>query len=200
MRSENQTSTIMVVDDVPANLKLLESMLQAQSYRVVAFPRGALALKAADKNPPDLILLDINMPEMDGYEVCERLKEDERLKDIPVLFISALSETLDKVKAFTAGGVDYITKPFQFEEVLARVETHLHLRKLQHELQRHNKHLGELVEEQVREISDSQMATIFALAKLAESRDDDTGQHIERTSIFCKRLAQTLQKKSQICP
>ncbi len=131
----NKKATIMVVDDVPANLKLLESMLQAQNYRVVAFPKGALALKAAHKNPPDLILLDINMPEMDGYEVCERLKEDERLKDIPVLFISALSETLDKVKAFNAGGVDYVTKPFQFEEVHARVETHLELYLKKHELQ-----------------------------------------------------------------
>jgi signal transduction histidine kinase len=129
------TSTnIMVVDDTPANLKLLEGMLQAKGYLVLAFPRGQMALAAAVKSPPDLILLDINMPEMNGFEVCERLKADAALKDIPVIFISALTETEDKVKAFAAGGVDYVSKPFQFEEVNARVETHLRLRRQQLEL------------------------------------------------------------------
>jgi putative two-component system response regulator len=131
---------------------------------------------------------------MNGFEVCERLKADEVLKDIPVLFISALSETADKVKAFSVGAVDYVTKPFQFEEVHARVETHLRLRRLQVELERHNLHLEELVTEKVREISDSQLATIHAVSKLAESRDDDTGHHIERTQTFSKVLAETLRK------
>jgi len=129
MNNENTTATIMVVDDTPANLKLLEEMLQGRGYRVVQFPRGAMALKAASKNPPDLILLDIMMPEMNGFEVCRRLKVDEILKDIPVLFISALDGTDDKIKAFSAGGQDYVTKPFQEEEVLARIKTHLELRR-----------------------------------------------------------------------
>jgi signal transduction histidine kinase len=128
------STTIMVVDDTPANLKLLEGMLQAKGYLVLAFPRGSMALAAAVKSPPDLILLDINMPEMNGFEVCERLKADAALKDIPVIFISALTETEDKVNAFAAGGVDYVSKPFQFEEVTARVETHLRLRRQQLEL------------------------------------------------------------------
>jgi len=118
-------SDIMVVDDQPANLQLLEELLTQQGHAVRSFPRGRLALDAASRNLPDLILLDINMPEMDGFEVCQRLKADDKLSPIPVLFLSALSETRDKVNAFRAGGVDYITKPFQLEEVRARVEIHL---------------------------------------------------------------------------
>jgi putative two-component system response regulator len=184
--------TIMVVDDTKANLKLLDDMLRARGYRVRAFPSGELALTAAAKHPPDLILLDITMPVMNGFEVCKRLKADGQLKEIPVIFISALNDTTDKVRAFEAGGVDYVTKPFQFAEVQARVETHLGMRKLQIELERHNKYLNELVQEKVQEISDSQMATIFALATLAESRDDITGRHIKRTQTFCRLLATAL--------
>src|ERR1017187_394595 len=121
----------MVVDDNPANLKLLEDMFRRLRYEVRSFPLGRLALAAADQEPPDLILLDINMPGMNGYEVCERLKSSARLSDIPVIFISALNATEDKVKGFHSGGVDYISKPFQFEEVQARVETHLKLRRAQ---------------------------------------------------------------------
>ena len=120
---------IMVVDDNPANLKLLEDMLRKQRYEVRSFPLGRLALAAAEQEPPDLILLDINMPEINGYEVCERLKSSARLSDIPVIFISALNATEDKVKGFRSGGADYVSKPFQFEEVQARVETHLKLRR-----------------------------------------------------------------------
>jgi len=120
-------SNMMVVDDQPANLKLLEDLLTNLGHAVRSFPRGRLALDAAARNPPDLILLDINMPEMDGFEVCRRLKADDKLAGIPVLFLSALNETRDKVNAFRSGGVDYITKPFQLEEVRARVETHLEL-------------------------------------------------------------------------
>ena len=122
---------IMVVDDNPANLKLLEDMLRQHGYEVRSFPRGRLALAAADQEPPDLILLDINMPEMSGYEVCQQLKSTERLSGIPVIFLSALNAIEDKVKGFRSGGVDYISKPFQFEEVRARVETHLKLRRAQ---------------------------------------------------------------------
>jgi signal transduction histidine kinase len=128
-------ASILMVDDTPANLELLSVMLKVRGYTVRAAISGKLALQAARNAPPDLILLDINMPEMDGYEVCAKLKADEKLKDIPVIFLSALSETIDKVKAFGAGGVDYITKPFQFEEVEARVETHMELRRQKRRLQ-----------------------------------------------------------------
>ncbi len=126
---------ILLVDDTPANLNLLIGMLRQSGYKLRPAPSGKLALQAARTLPPDLILLDIRMPEMDGYEVCERLKADSALKEIPVIFLSALSETTDKVKAFAAGGVDYITKPFQLDEVLARVETHLKLQRQRLQLQ-----------------------------------------------------------------
>lgn len=192
MNKGTETATVMAVDDTPDNLKILQDMLQTNGYRVLAFPNGRMALNAAAKNPPDLILLDIMMPSMDGFEVCRHLKADDTLKEIPVLFISALTETTDKVKAFSAGGVDYVTKPFQEEEVHARVETHLRLRKMQLELNKHNHSLEELVQEKVKEISASQYSTIVALANLAELRDDETGEHIKRTQNFCRTLAEHL--------
>ena len=142
-----ETANIMVVDDTPANLNLLQKMLQDKGYRVLAFPDGKMALAAAAKHPPDLILLDINMPEMNGFEVCERLKADAVLKEIPVIFISALIETEDKIKAFALGGVDYVTKPFQFEEVNSRVETHLRLRRQQLELEEERRRLQQALDE-----------------------------------------------------
>jgi signal transduction histidine kinase len=135
--------TIMVVDDVPANVRLLGGILRAQGYQVRECLSGPAALEAAAERPPDLILLDIMMPEMNGYVVCERLKADERLAAIPVIFLSSLSDTPEKVQAFGAGGVDYITKPFQIDEVQARVETHLKIRRLQVELETKNGVLSE---------------------------------------------------------
>lgn len=135
---------ILVVDDTPANLQLLVNMLKQRGYKVRPVPNGELALRAARASPPDLILLDVTMPGMDGYEVCAQLKADARLRDIPVLFISALNETEDKVRAFQSGGVDYVTKPFQLEEVDARVRTHLALRRHERELQESLDRLREL--------------------------------------------------------
>ena len=146
-------SNIMVVDDNPDNLKVLEDMLRQEGYEVRSFPRGRLALTAAMRNPPDLILLDINMPEMNGYEVCEHLKSTEEVSGIPVIFLSALDETEDKVKAFRTGAVDYISKPFQFEEVQARVETHLKVHALQLALKQQNEHLEETVAARTRELA-----------------------------------------------
>ncbi|MCC3466034.1 MAG: response regulator, partial [Microcoleus sp. PH2017_06_SFM_O_A] len=113
-------ANILVVDDTPQNLRLLAEILSNQGYQVRPVPNGKLALSAAQKMPPDIVLLDIMMPDMDGYEVCQRLKDSEVTKDIPVIFISAINDVMDKVKAFAVGGVDFITKPFQVEEVLAR--------------------------------------------------------------------------------
>jgi PleD family two-component response regulator len=118
---------ILIVDDTPANLNVLSAILGKRGYRVRPAINGALAIKAAQKAAPDLILLDVQMPGMDGYEVCRQLKGDGQTRDIPVVFISALDDVLDKVEAFQVGGVDYITKPFQIEEVLARVENQLAL-------------------------------------------------------------------------
>ena len=122
---------ILIVDDMPVNLLLLERMLAERGYKPRPVISGKLALEAARAEPPDLILLDINMPDMNGYELCKQLKADTALKDIPVIFISALGETIDKVRAFNVGGVDYVTKPFQCEEVYARIQTHLKLHQLE---------------------------------------------------------------------
>lgn len=121
-------SNILVVDDTQENLQLLLHALNHEGFRVRPARSGLLALEGARRIPPDLVMLDINMPVMDGYQVCAAFKSDPALAAIPIIFISALDETFDKVKAFDAGGVDYITKPFQIEEVVARVRTHLALR------------------------------------------------------------------------
>ncbi len=143
---------ILVVDDMPANAQLLVRMLTGRGYRAYSVSSGADALESTRQDPPDLILLDINMPGMDGFEVCRRLKADASVSDIPVLFISALHEIGDKVKALGLGGVDYVTKPFQLEEVFARIETHLKLRQLQRQLALQNQQLEQLVAERTREL------------------------------------------------
>jgi putative two-component system response regulator len=188
-------SDILIVDDMPENLRVLGEFLRREGYAVRGASSGAAALESAAALMPDLILLDILMPEMDGFEVCRRLKRDDRLRNVPVIFLSALASLNDKVTAFNVGAVDYIAKPFHFPEVLLRVQTHVRLRRLQAEVEDHNRRLVELVSDQVREISDSQMATIFALAKLAESRDGETGRHIERVQLYCKLLAATLAEQ-----
>ena len=127
--------SILMVDDNPVNLQVLTSMLKQSGWRPRPVTSGQLGLQAARKEPPDLVLLDVNMPEMNGYEVCEQLKADARLAQIPVIFVSALGETMDKVRGFAVGGVDYITKPFQLDEVRARVTAHLELRRQRRELQ-----------------------------------------------------------------
>lgn len=138
---------ILIVDDVPENLRLLSQMLANRGHETQTVTSGAEALAVVQATPPDLILLDIMMPEMNGYEVCERLKADERTRDIPIVFISALGSVKDKINAFAIGGVDYVTKPFHFREVCARVETHLVLRGLQKQLQAANRELERQLQE-----------------------------------------------------
>lgn len=139
--SSQPPSDILVVDDSPDSLRLLVNILRERGYKVRAASRGKAALTAAQKLPPDLILLDINMPDLDGYEVCRRLKQDPRTQPVPVIFLSAWSDVFDKVRAFAVGGVDYITKPFQIEEAIARIKTHLTICTLQKTLQQKNEDL-----------------------------------------------------------
>ena len=131
MNLHARSASVLVVEDTIENLRLLSELLGGQGYEVRAVTNGRQAIQAVEREPPDLILLDINMPELNGYEVCRHLKAQERSKDVPVIFITALTDTVDKVRAFDAGGVDYVTKPFQVEEVLARVQTHVALRRAQ---------------------------------------------------------------------
>ncbi len=188
---QHDKAHIVVVEDDEYVLAMLVSMLQSHGCKVFPFNNGAEALEAVRKEIPDLILLDIAMPEMDGFEVCERLKQDLNLKDIPIIFMSGMNSMEDKIKGFMIGGVDYITKPFHPEEVHARVKTHLSLSALRNKLA-----YQKLVEHKVREVSEAQQATIFALAKLAEQRDDDTGAHLERVRDYCELLAQQLAEDS----
>ena len=133
-RPTNPRENILLVDDTPDNLRLLSQILSERQYRVRAVTSGERALESVQLVPPDLILLDIRMPGMDGFEVCRALKENQKTQNIPVIFISALDDVADKVQAFAVGGVDYITKPFQYEEVVARATTHIALRQMQKEL------------------------------------------------------------------
>ncbi len=141
---------ILLVDDTPENLQLLINILAQKGYRIRPASSGKRALSAVKTDPPDLILLDVMMPEMDGYMVCEQLKADEQTRDIPIIFLSALPDTIHKVKAFELGGVDYITKPFQVQEVVARVQMQLVLRESQKQLSQQNKLLQQLNQELVR--------------------------------------------------
>ncbi|NTV14604.1 MAG: response regulator [Desulfobulbaceae bacterium] len=184
-------SRIMVVDDVPEILALLTTMLSRSGYQVVTCSSGAEALAEAEKNPPEVILLDILMPEMDGFQVCDHLQHNPKLKDIPVIFTSGLDDTENKVQAFRVGGVDYITKPFHLEELEARVWTQIRLQMLQKSLA-----AQKLNEEKIRALTLAQQATIFALAKLAEFRDEDTGKHLERVREYCRLLAEKLRESS----
>jgi two-component system sensor histidine kinase/response regulator len=138
---------ILIVDDKAANLRFLSQVLSEQGYGVRAVTSGARALESARATPPDLILLDIKMPDIDGYEICQSLKADEQTHDTPVIFISALDDVEDKINAFATGGVDYIAKPFQVEEVLARVKIHLGLRNLRTQLQQANSELAHRIDE-----------------------------------------------------
>ena len=182
---------IFAVDDDPDVLDVLKQLLEIYGYDVTLFCSAPAALKALTRDQPDLILLDINMPQMSGLELCQQLKQDPALADIPVIFLSGLNATEDKLRGFKAGGVDYISKPFQSEEVQARVSTHLKLSLLRHKLA-----YQQLVEKKVREVSAAQQATIFTLAKLAELRDDDTGAHLERVRDYCQLLARELAESS----
>jgi DNA-binding response OmpR family regulator len=148
MNPKSVSEIIMIIDDEPENLNVLGEMLRREGVEVRAFPKGGMALASSQVEPPDLILLDIRMPEMNGYEVCRRFKEDERLRSIPIIFLSAFSEPADKVRAFEAGGVDFVTKPFSETEVLARMNNHLRLRRYQLKLE-------ELVRQRVQELAEA---------------------------------------------
>jgi signal transduction histidine kinase len=179
---------IMIVDDTPENLTLIKNMLNDRGFDIYVLPSGPLALRAAEKIVPDLVLLDITMPEMDGYEVCEHFKKDPRLSDVPIIFLSALTDASDKIKGFQAGGVDFITKPFQFEEVHARVMTHLKIRNLQQRLEYKNTHLQELVDAKVNELSIAHRESRKRLAEIAHMNRNIT------SSVYSAAIAHDLRQ------
>lgn len=189
--------SVLIVDDDPKIVRLLTSILRTDGYEVHSAGSGASAIEKAIECHPDLVLLDIRMPDVDGFNIRERMESIDSLRSVPVIFVSGLTEVDTKVKAFRLGASDYISKPFEPEEICARVRAHLRLYRLQRQMEQRNQVLNKLVEEQVREISDAQISTIFALAKLAESRDDDTGAHIERVRDYCRILADQISSKDE---
>jgi putative two-component system response regulator len=185
--------SILIVDDTKFNIKILEDTLR-RDYQLSVAMDGKAALKFMEEVIPDIILLDIMMPEMDGFEVFSKIKEDDRLKDIPVIFLSAVTDINSKAKAFEMGAVDYITKPFEVPEVKGRVQTHLSLQLAQKELAMQNEILNIKVEERTREIALTQEATLETIANLAEYRDPETGGHINRTKGYIQVLAERLKE------
>ncbi|MGD1917462.1 MAG: response regulator [Pleurocapsa sp.] len=152
----NSQATILIVDDTPNNLQVLFSYLETAGFKVLLAEDGESALQIAQSQTPDLILLDVLMPEVDGFETCSRLKSQRATKEIPIIFLTALSETVNKVQGFKLGGVDYITKPTEQEEVLARIQTHLNLQRMRRTLALQNKELKQTLdfEASVRRITD----------------------------------------------
>ena len=193
---------ILVVEDTPASLKLLTGLLTDAGYRVRPAPDGELALWSARGHPPELILLDVRMPGMDGYEVCRQLKADAALREVPVIFLSAFTDTDDKVKGFEAGGVDFISKPYQFEEVHARVITHLQIARLQQRLAYQNEHLEELVEAKARELAEARLSLLSErqLRDLAERESRlrlSEIAHMNRNAsatVYCAALVHELNQ------
>jgi len=184
---------ILAVDDTPASLKLLTDILKEEGYEVRSAISGELALHSAVRNPPDLVLLDIRMPEMDGYEVCRQLKANSETRDVPVIFVSAVSATDEKVLGFEIGAVDFVTKPYQRSELLARVRTHLELNNLRHNLK-------DLVIERSSELIESEkklrlslVDSITAIASVVEMRDPYTAGHQRRVAQIAVAISKQLQ-------
>ena len=189
----NSKGRILAVDDTPASLKLLNDLLKAEGYEVRSAISGELALRAAAIDPPELILLDIRMPDMNGFEVCQRLKAMPETRDVPVIFVSAVTETDEKVQGFEFGAVDFVTKPYQRNELLARVRTHLELNRLRN-------HLEELVQQRTeallaseQRLRTSRLDSIAALAAMVELRDPYTAGHQRRVAELAVALARQLQ-------
>ena len=188
-----QKPTILVVDDTPDNLTLMSGLLK-QSYSVKLATNGEKALQLAGAaNKPDLIILDIMMPGMSGFEVCERLKSDASTRDIPVIFLTAMTSTEDERKGLELGAVDFITKPVNPPIVMARVATHLQVKAAADFLRDKNEYLDSEVQRRGRELAAIQDVTILAMASLAETRDNDTGNHIRRTQHYLRLLANRLR-------
>jgi putative two-component system response regulator len=191
--------TILIVDDQPTNLQILGKRLQLENYTIMAAMNGKIALEMVEERKPDLILLDIMMPEMSGFEVCEKLKNNPTSQNIPIIFLTAKTDTEDIVKAFNLGAVDYISKPFNYAELLSRIKTHTQLKLLQNNLEwavadRTKKLHNALDELNIihNQLRGAHYETIKRLARAADFRDNETGMHILRMSYFSRILGEAM--------
>lgn len=190
--NETREATILIVDDTPANIDLLRLLLK-QDYKLKVATSGKKALEIVKGNPkPDLILLDVLMPEMDGYQVCEALKSNTSTAEIPVIFVTAQNEASSEARGFEAGGVDFITKPFHSSVVKARIKTQL-------ELARQTRLLNRLVDEKTQEIHETRLKVIQRLGLAAEFKDNETGMHVVRMSHYARLIAQQLGYDDDYC-
>jgi putative two-component system response regulator len=183
--------TVLAVDDTPANLNLLSQLL-GKAYRVQLAVSGAKALELAQRRAPDIVVLDVMMPELDGYEVCRRLKADPRTRDVPVIFLTALNSADDETRAFDAGGADFVAKPFTPATLLARVHAQLELKAWRDALRDRNAWLQRELDARMQEVDRLHDTTLFVMVALAEFRDEDTGNHIKRTQEYVRMLASWL--------
>lgn len=184
-----ERENILIIDDVSSNLVSLAAIAKAAGY--IGRPVSSVehAIRAIDAELPNLILLDITMPKMNGYEYCKVLSEDVRTRDIPVIFISGLNSSKDRVHGFECGAVDFITKPFEKNEVIMRINTHMKAHRMQLELSENNRKLNSLVNAQIRQIEEERRNMIIALANLSEDRYDSTGMHLINISKNCRLIA-----------
>jgi putative two-component system response regulator len=187
----NEKHVILVVDDNPTNLRLLEIILRKE-YEVISTTDSAKAIEICNREHIDLILLDIMMPEIDGYDVCKNLKEYEKTKNIPIIFVTAKNEIEDEKKGLNLGAVDYITKPISSAIILARVRNHIHLHLYQ-------EHLEELVTQRTRQLRVGYIDTVYRLTLASEYKDEETGAHIKRISYYTKELSQQMGMDSDFC-
>ncbi|MBT5108781.1 MAG: two-component system response regulator [Rhodospirillaceae bacterium] len=184
--------TVLVVDDEAININLLVELLKDE-YRTLVATNGAQALRRVQENTPDLILLDVMMPDMDGFEVCRRLQAEENAKNIPIVFVTAMGDNADEAVGLDIGAVDYIRKPFSPPVVRARVRNLLELKQARDFMMAQNEILEEKVRERTAELAQTQDATIRSLATLAEMRDNETGAHLRRTQNYIRATARHLQ-------
>lgn len=193
LSTKEQPAEIMVVDDLEINQSLLAKMIESMGYIAIPALSGAEALALVAKKLPKLFLLDVTMPDMNGFELCEILKSNILTRDIPVIFISASAEVEDKITGFHLGGVDYISKPFVLAEVTARISTHLRMYEMQQQMEIYNWHLNKLINEQIKQIEEQKKNMLYALAKITESSSNISENHLENVKRNCKTLAQAMQ-------
>lgn len=187
-------ATVLAVDDTPTNIEVVKGVL-ADTYLVQAALNGEVALKIIQKRKPDIILLDVMMPDMDGYQVCRLLKENPETRDIPVIFLTAKIQEEDEAQGLALGAVDYITKPISPAILKERIKNHLLLKMAREQLQQQNLILEDKVRQRVRQLVELQDVAMVAMGALAESRDPETGNHIRRTQYYVKALAESLAQQ-----